>query len=47
MIYLPSSLNVRHPDESRDPDFQRFQLLRVWIPAFAGMTDLNEVLKCP
>ena len=40
-----SDFIIGHPDESRDPDFQHSQLLQVWIPAFAGMTDLYEVLK--
>ena len=29
----------RHPDGSRDPDFPLACRLKVWVPAFAGMTD--------
>jgi hypothetical protein len=34
-----SSSSARHPGESRDPG-QAVQSKRLWIPAFAGMTEL-------
>ena len=30
-----------HPDENRGPDFEQMESLNVWLPAFAGMTDLS------
>ena len=32
----------RHPDGSRDPDFQHVHWLQVWVPASAWMTEKNE-----
>jgi hypothetical protein len=31
--------SYRHSRESGNPDFTQANLLKVWIPAFAGMTD--------
>jgi hypothetical protein len=33
----------RHSRESGNPDFQQATLLKVWIPAFAGMTKIGQV----
>ena len=31
-------LQARHPRERGNPDFPQFRWLKVWFPAFAGMT---------
>jgi hypothetical protein len=38
-FYSSKSLTTRrHSRESGKPDFQHVSLLKVWVPAFAGMT---------
>ncbi len=32
---------VRHPDESRDPDFQRVRMDKDWVPTFVGITEFE------
>jgi hypothetical protein len=39
----------RHSLERGNPDFAQTRLLKVWVPAFAGMTDVSgnhEVFPC-
>jgi acetate---CoA ligase (ADP-forming) len=37
--FIGRSYLNRHPDESRDPDFQRASQPEVWVPTFVGMTE--------
>ena len=39
-IIISPSFLARHSRESGNPDFPQVRLLTVWIPAFAGMTDV-------
>ena len=34
----------RHSRERGNPDFAQSNMLKVWIPAFAGMTDVRILL---
>jgi hypothetical protein len=33
--------SIRHSREGGNPDFAQANILKVWIPAFAGMTDVR------
>ncbi len=37
-----------HSGESRNPDFQRTQQFKVWVPTFVGMTEytMSQVKPC-
>ena len=39
IFVIPVNISYfRHPDVRRDPDFPHVYWLKVWVPAFAGMT---------
>ena len=39
IVSSESKTKIRHPDESRDPDFPHAYWLKAWVPASAGMTE--------